>query len=68
MRQFSMLSMVPLAMALPALFAQEPATAPAAKPSAFSSVLGEVTNVDTGAKQVTIKTDAGVSSTVSFRR
>ncbi len=42
--------------------AQEP-PAPA-KPKAFNSIIGEVTVLDAGAKQITMKTDAGTPATV----
>ena len=38
--------------------------APAAKPKAFNSVIGEVTALDEGAEQITVKTDAGTPATV----
>jgi hypothetical protein len=66
MRKFSVLSIISLATALPALFGQDPATAPVAKASPFTSILGEVTNLDNTTKQVTIKADSGASSTVAY--
>jgi hypothetical protein len=48
-----------------ALWAQEaPAAAKTAKPSPYVSTIGEVTNVDTAARKLTIKPDAGEPVTV----
>ncbi|MGI8991941.1 MAG: hypothetical protein ACR2I2_20475 [Bryobacteraceae bacterium] len=44
------------------LNAQDQAAAP--KPKAYSSLIGEVTAIDPGAKQLTLKTDAGTPATV----
>ena len=37
-----------------------------AKPKAFNSVIGEVTALDGGSKQITVKTDAGTPATVKL--
>lgn len=64
MRKLCFLSLFCLTAPAPVhLFAQETAQAPKA---AYASVLGEVTAVDPATKQVTIKSDAGASTTVTF--
>ncbi len=49
-----------------AAHAQETAPAAAAKPSPYSSLLGEVTAIDPGGKQITLKPDTGAVSEVAL--
>ncbi|MDQ6705103.1 MAG: copper-binding protein, partial [Acidobacteriota bacterium] len=55
-----------LALNAPALNAQDQPKEPAGgpKPKAYSSLIGEVTAIDPGAKQLTLKTGAGTPATV----
>ena len=49
------------------LAAQTPPAAPAERaPANFTRVIGEVTAIDPGARQITLKTDTGASATISL--